>query len=166
MVNLIGTAVVGPLVERLFGTWRWLALYFITGVIAAAIRYVWEPSGAGASIALCGLIGGLLVWLCRYEQPVRTFTSLDMACLIARLVGYAIGGLRVNLIFGTLFGSLFSFLMRQPGAVRPLARALVILGLVGASILTVLRDNYGSALLLGVGLAALTLNDSTYAVPK
>ena len=37
MVNLIGTAVVGPLVERLFGTWRWLALYFITGVIASAI---------------------------------------------------------------------------------------------------------------------------------
>ena len=63
MVNLICTAVVGPLVVRLFGTWRWLALYFIIGVIAAAISYVWEPYGAGASIAMCGLIGGLLVWL-------------------------------------------------------------------------------------------------------
>ena len=63
MVNLIGTAVVGPLVERLFGTWRWLALYFTIGVIAEAIGYVWEPYGAGASIALCGLIGGLLFWL-------------------------------------------------------------------------------------------------------
>ena len=89
-----------------------------------------------------------------------------MVYLIAGLVGYAIGGFTVNLIFGMLFGSLLSFLMRRPGPVWPLARALVILGLVGASILTVLRDNYGSALLLGVGLAALTLNDSTYAVPK
>src|SRR5438874_8530661 len=30
ILNMVGIAVVGQLVERLFGSWRWLALYFIT----------------------------------------------------------------------------------------------------------------------------------------
>src|SRR5215213_891616 len=39
--NLVGIAVVGPPIERLFGTWRWLALYFITGAVAEVISYAW-----------------------------------------------------------------------------------------------------------------------------
>jgi len=91
ITNLIGIAVVGPLFERLFGSWRWLALYFVSGVIAEVISYSWEPYGAGASIALCGLIGGLLVWLFKYHQPVRTAASLYIVYLLGALVGYAIG---------------------------------------------------------------------------
>jgi hypothetical protein len=33
---VLGTAVIGALVERLFGSWRWLALYFSTGEITDA----------------------------------------------------------------------------------------------------------------------------------
>ena len=53
------------------------SVVFMTGVIAEAISYVWEQFGTGASIALCGLIGGLLVWLFKYNQPVRTWASLS-----------------------------------------------------------------------------------------
>ncbi len=159
LVNLVGIAVIGPLVERLFGSWRWLALYFITGVIAEAISYAWEPYGAGASIALCGLIGGLLVWLFKNDQPVRTFASLYVVYLIAFLVGYAIGGFLVAVILGGLVGGLFSFLLRRPGPDRLLAQALFGVGMVGAVTLTALRDNHGPALLMGAGLAALMLND-------
>lgn len=159
IVNLIGIAVVGPLVERQFGSWRWLALYFITGMIAEAISYAWEPYGAGASIALCGLIGGLLVGLYKYHQPVRTLTSLYVVYLIAGLVGYAIGGFTLDIILSVLFGSIFGFLLRRPGLDQPLARALAIAGLLGAGILTALRDNHGPALLIGAGLAAIMLND-------
>jgi rhomboid protease GluP len=158
IANLIGIAVVGPLVERLFGSWRWLALYFITGVVAEAISYAWEPFGAGASIALCGLIGGLLVWLFKYNQPVRTWASLYVVYLIAGLVGYAIGGFTLNVILSVLFGSLFGFLLRRPGPDQALARAVVIVGLVGAGMLTIMRDNHGPALLVGAGIAALMLN--------
>jgi len=42
ILNLVGNAVVDPLVERLFGSWRWKALYFITGVVVEAITYAWE----------------------------------------------------------------------------------------------------------------------------
>jgi rhomboid protease GluP len=159
ITNLVGIAVVGSLVERLFASWRWLALYFITGVIAEAISYAWEPFGAGASIALCGLIGALLLWLFKYNQPVRTWASLYVVYLIAGLVGYAIGGFVADVILAVSFGSVFGFLMRQPGPDQPLARALALAGLVGAGILTALRDNHGPALLIGAGLAALMLND-------
>jgi len=159
IVNLIGIAVVGAQVERLFGSWRWLALYFITGLIAEAISYAWDPFGAGASIALCGLIGGLLIWLLKYTQPLRSLASLYVVYLIAGLAGYAIGGLTVNIICSVLFGGLFGFLLRRPGPEQPLARALAAAGLAGAGILTILRDNHGPALLVGAGLAALMLND-------
>jgi membrane associated rhomboid family serine protease len=149
--------VVGPLVERLFGSWRWLALYFITGVIAELIRYAWQPFGAGASIALCGLIGGLLVWLFRYNQPVHTWASLYITYLLAGLVSYALGGFTLSLILTLVAGSLFSFLPRRPGYDQLLARGLTIFGIVGASVRTVLRDNHGPALLIGAGLAVLML---------
>jgi membrane associated rhomboid family serine protease len=159
IVNLLGIAVVGPLSERLFGSWRWLALYFFTGVIAEAISYAWQPFGAGASIALCGLIGGLLFWLFKYDRPVRTVASLYVVYLIAGLVGYAIGGLRADIILGVLFGSLFSFMIQRAESERPLARGLFIAGMIGACILTALRDNHGPAVLVGAVLAALLLND-------
>jgi membrane associated rhomboid family serine protease len=159
IVNLVGIAVVGSLVERLFGTWRWLALYLITGVIAETISYVWEPYGAGASIALCGLIGGLLVWIFEYGQPVRTFASLFIVYLIAGLVGYAIDGFTLDIILAVLFGGVFGVLLRRPGPDRSIARALASVGAAGAIMLTVLRDNHGPALLVGAALAALMLND-------
>jgi membrane associated rhomboid family serine protease len=159
IVNLLGIAVVGPVVEQLFGSWRWLALYFIAGVVAEAISYAWEPFGAGASIALCGLIGALLIWLFKYHQPVRTWASLYVVYLIAGLVGYAIGGFVADVILAVSFGSLFSLLLRRPGPDQPLARALASAGLVGAGLLSALRDNHGPALLVGAGLAVLMLYD-------
>jgi membrane associated rhomboid family serine protease len=160
ITNLVGIAVVGALVERLFGSWRWLALYFVSGLIAEAISYAWEPYGAGASIALCGLIGGLLVWLWNYNQPARTWQSLYVVYLIAGLVGYAIGGLTADIILAVSFGSLFGVLMRRPGSERQLSRLLASAGLAGAVVLTLLRDNHGPGLLAGAGLATLLLNDA------
>jgi membrane associated rhomboid family serine protease len=157
VLNLVGIALVGPLIERLFVSWRLLALYFVTGVLAETISYMWEPYGAGASIALCGLIGGLLVWLLRCHSPVRTFVSVYVVYLIAGLVGYALGGLAGDLICAVLFGVLFSILIRRPGSDQQLARGLAIASLVGACVLTALRDNHGPALLAGAGIAALML---------
>ena len=75
------------------------------------------------------------------------------------LVGYALGGFTLDAVLAVLFGSLCSFLLRRPGSDHLLARGLAIVVLVGACILTVLRDNHGPALLIGAGLAVLMLND-------
>jgi rhomboid protease GluP len=54
---------VGILAERIFGSIRWLILYFVPGITAEVIALFWQPYGAGASIAGAGLLGALAAWL-------------------------------------------------------------------------------------------------------
>lgn len=64
--NLSGIAIVGLIAERLFGSARWLMLYLTGAVVGELAGTVWKPAGAGSSIAICGLLGGLAAWfLCR-----------------------------------------------------------------------------------------------------
>ena len=55
--------IVGVLAERLFGSWRWLVLYFGGGIVGEVAGYAWKPVGAGASVAVAGLLGALGAWL-------------------------------------------------------------------------------------------------------
>ncbi|MGW3965591.1 rhomboid family intramembrane serine protease [Amycolatopsis sp. NPDC005003] len=58
--NLVWLAVFGTLAERVFGRVRWLVLYFGCGLFGQFVSYVWlNPVGAGNSMCVAGLIGGL-----------------------------------------------------------------------------------------------------------
>jgi membrane associated rhomboid family serine protease len=58
--NLLWLAVFGTLAERVFGRARWLVLYFGCGLFGQVMSYVWlNPVGAGNSMCVVGLIGGL-----------------------------------------------------------------------------------------------------------
>ncbi|MGW5747184.1 rhomboid family intramembrane serine protease [Amycolatopsis sp. NPDC003861] len=58
--NLVWLAVFGTLAERVFGRARWLVLYFGCGLFGQVMSYVWlNPVGAGNSMCVVGLIGGL-----------------------------------------------------------------------------------------------------------
>jgi membrane associated rhomboid family serine protease len=60
--NLLWLAVFGTLAERVFGRARWLVLYFGCGLSGQVMSYVWlNPVGAGNSMCVAGLIGGLAV---------------------------------------------------------------------------------------------------------
>jgi rhomboid protease GluP len=69
--NFSAIAVVGTLVERLFGPRQWLLLYFAGGIVGELAGGRWEPTGAGASVAGCGLLGALAVWLIARNATVR-----------------------------------------------------------------------------------------------
>jgi len=58
--NLVFLAVIGVLVERALGRWRWIALYLAGAVAGQLAGLAVERVGAGNSIAICGLAGGLL----------------------------------------------------------------------------------------------------------
>jgi len=69
--NLPGIAIVGFPVERMFGSARWLMLY-LTGAVAGELAgTVWKPAGAGSSVAICGLLGGLAAWLLWRAEPIQ-----------------------------------------------------------------------------------------------
>ncbi|MEV5714187.1 rhomboid family intramembrane serine protease [Amycolatopsis mediterranei] len=58
--NLLWLAFFGTLAERVFGRARWLLLYFGCGLFGQFTSYVWlNPVGAGNSMCVVGLIGGL-----------------------------------------------------------------------------------------------------------
>jgi rhomboid protease GluP len=61
--NFIAIVIVGTIVERIFGTGRWLILYFAGGFIGQIAGLYWKPLGAGASVAGAGLLGALAIWM-------------------------------------------------------------------------------------------------------
>ena len=69
--NLPGIAIVGFLVERIFGSARWLILYLTGAVVGELAGRVWKPVGAGSSVAICGLLGGRAVSLLWRRLPTR-----------------------------------------------------------------------------------------------
>jgi rhomboid protease GluP len=73
--NFPSILVLGVLVERLFGSWRWLILYFVSGFIGELAGYAWKPVGAGASVAGAGLLGALAVWLIRESRSAQAATG-------------------------------------------------------------------------------------------
>jgi membrane associated rhomboid family serine protease len=66
LMNLYGHAALGPIVERMYGSVRFLALYLLStlgGAIAAVLLSRPEAMTAGSSGALCGLIGGFAAFV-------------------------------------------------------------------------------------------------------
>lgn len=61
--NFTAIAIVGTIVERIFGTGRWLVLYFTAGLTGQLAGVFWKPVGAGASVAGAGLLGALAIWM-------------------------------------------------------------------------------------------------------
>ena len=70
--RLAGIAIIGFLVERVFGSARWVILYLTGAVVGELAGGVWKPVGAGSSVAICGLLGALAAWLLSRREPVQS----------------------------------------------------------------------------------------------
>jgi rhomboid protease GluP len=83
---------VGPQVERSFGHFRFLAIYFLCGLAASIASFALSPNpSVGASGALFGLIGALLPLLYRNRQVLAN---------TSRRIGGILQVIVINLIFG------------------------------------------------------------------
>jgi membrane associated rhomboid family serine protease len=61
LFNLMALILVGSAAERLWGSARWLLIYFGCGVLGECLAWTWQPIGSGNSIATLGLSGALLM---------------------------------------------------------------------------------------------------------
>ena len=70
--NMLALWQVGRLSERIFGSSRFVALYFLAGVSGSLASVLWNPhvNSVGASGAIFGTIGGLLAFLGRPNTGV------------------------------------------------------------------------------------------------
>ncbi len=71
--NFPAILIVGILAERVWGSRRWLILYFACGLIGELAGYAWQPYGAGASVAGAGLLGSLAMWLFYKGKVAQTY---------------------------------------------------------------------------------------------
>ncbi len=172
VINLAGIALAGAAIEwRLDSSRRWLALYFVPGVIGQAAAYFWYPEGGGASTGVSGLCGGVIVWLLRRDdagnderEGFPRAAAFYAVFLIASLVGrYAVNlGMIGGEIGGavaacTALGVVFAQFRRRYPSPRATALFLGYVGVAGAVVLAALRDIHGPAVLAGMGIAAAFL---------
>jgi rhomboid protease GluP len=79
--NLVLLAMIGPPAETVWGRARWLLIYFVVGLICEVLALTWQPIGAGNSIAVLGLAGGLFALSLRRpaKRPDRWLAVAGLA---------------------------------------------------------------------------------------
>lgn len=102
---LVLVALASAVAEWHFGHWRFAALYLIGALSGHLLGEWWQPYSGGASVAGCGVLGGLLVWLWRSGHPMaRAWTVIWLAVAVVDTVLRDIHG--VPILAGTLLGLL------------------------------------------------------------
>ncbi|KGP72966.1 rhomboid family protein [Pontibacillus yanchengensis] len=95
MLNMLALYVLGTAVERMFGSKRFIVIYFVGGIIGGLASFAFTPNvAAGASGAIYGLFGALLFFGTVYKT------------LFFRTIG-------TNVIFILILNIVFSVLMPQ-----------------------------------------------------
>ncbi len=98
LFNSYALWIVGPQVEKLYGAARFLLLYVAAGVAGVAGSYFYRPDmpSAGASGAIFGLFGVLLVFGIRYRHNIPPFfrravgTGVLPVIVINLIIGFSV----------------------------------------------------------------------------
>jgi rhomboid protease GluP len=90
ILNLVALLAVGAVAERCWGSRRWLLFYFVGGLIGESAGLAWRPTGMGSSVAECGLLGALAIWLLYRATAARA----RIAAVALLLVGIGLTALQ------------------------------------------------------------------------
>ncbi len=151
----IGFLCVGISAQHWLGWWHWLLLFFAGATAGEIMGYLWQPYGGGTSIALFGLIGGMVVFLLRRKQPFLFLTCLFALFEVVALVGSDIGIIWLSVGLYVIFAVLLRIFLIREGGLLALVWLANSVCLFGAVILLVLHDIHGAALLAGMGVGAV-----------
>jgi membrane associated rhomboid family serine protease len=131
IVNMLALAVVGPSLERVFGVWRYLAVYLLAALGGSVAVYLLDsPYGAvaGASGAIYGLFAATLVVLRNLGLDAR---YMLFAIVINFAVSFAPGISLLGHLGGFLAGGLAALaLVYAPKAARTPVQILALGGLL------------------------------------
>jgi uncharacterized protein len=137
--NMFALALFGFMAEQIVGTKKFLAVFFISGIIANFISYFFYTSSLGASGAIFGVIGLLImlrpkmtVWAFGMPLPLFLAGILwiggDLIGALAFLSGNPISNTgNIAHLSGVIIGILYGFKLRKDYAERPIQRQRVYL---------------------------------------
>lgn len=118
---------VGPQVEKLYGSARFVLLYVLTGIAGVTGSYFYHPDvvSAGASGAIFGLFGVLAVFGLKYRKTIPPFFKKAVGAgvlpviVINLIIGFSVPAIDNSAhISGLLAGALLALLIpfHEPGA--------------------------------------------------
>lgn len=114
-VNMYSLYAIGPMVERVYGRVKYLAIYFASGICSSMLSYIYSPSiSIGASGAIFGLLGAVLVFAIKSKG--KTGSSFIRSILSVIFVNIFIGMTLPNIdnfghIGGLVGGMIIAFLL-------------------------------------------------------
>ncbi len=117
MFNSLALYQIGPLAEELYGSQKFLFIYLGTGVLSNVAAYLFNVTGGGASGAIFGLIGLLVIY--GYRAGGEAGRALTRQMLIwagvGMLYGFVFHADNISHAGGFAAGTAFGFLL-VPGA--------------------------------------------------
>ncbi|WP_129779591.1 rhomboid family intramembrane serine protease [Peristeroidobacter soli] len=122
-LNLWALWSIGRLVERLYGTWAFIFIYIVSGVVAGLASIAWNPhqNSVGASGAIFALLGALIVFMSRASTrvPKRVVRTHGLTALAFILYSGVIGMLSDKIdnaahLGGLICGGLLGWSLARP----------------------------------------------------
>jgi membrane associated rhomboid family serine protease len=153
-VNGVGLAVFGVLAEWTLARRRWCGLYLAGALAGELAGFAWDPTNAGSSVAICGLVGGLAAAM-RGGAPATLFAGHALWYWTATLVGHAFRRWPLGVgacVVGAVLINALAARRRLDLAVRLVGSAVPVAG----AALTLMRDLHGPPLLIGWALGMLS----------
>ena len=96
LCNCYAIYIYGPIVERLYGRARYLAIYFISGLMGSLLSYLLSPAAsAGASGAIFGLIGCMFYFRKRHKDLFKRIFGWNLFLVLGLnlFLGFAQSGI-------------------------------------------------------------------------
>lgn len=154
--NLLFLLLVGVLAEQVLTRPRWLIGYFGAGLVGEAAGYAWQPFGGGNSVAICGLVGALLV-----ASAVRPVAARDAGARALRfapmVVMYWCGALLGLVFWPAMIVYVIGGVVAQAAAQRghSVGRAVAAAGGIATVALVAEMDIHGAALAAGIAIGTV-----------
>ncbi|VTT98204.1 membrane protein : Putative membrane protein OS=Chloracidobacterium thermophilum (strain B) GN=Cabther_A2249 PE=4 SV=1: Rhomboid [Gemmataceae bacterium] len=81
LANLFALGMMGPLAELLWGRWRLLVIYAVSGLAGSCLAVAHQPEAllAGASGAIWGVLASLLAWLMLFRSELPPSVAAEWA---------------------------------------------------------------------------------------
>ncbi|MGH4139546.1 rhomboid family intramembrane serine protease [Clostridium sp.] len=114
-VNMYSLYAIGPMVEKVYGKVKYIAIYFISGIIASVFSYIFSTSvSIGASGAIFGLLGAVLIFAVKSKG--KTGSGFIKSILSVIFINIFIGATLPNIdnfahMGGLMGGMLVAFLV-------------------------------------------------------
>ena len=112
LFNMYALYVIGPQVEGFYGKWKYLIIYFISGICGSIMSMSFNPNtiSVGASGAIFGLFGSLLYFANSYRGYIGSVIKSQIIPVIVMnlVLGFLIQGVDIWAHIGGLVGGLIT----------------------------------------------------------